>query len=114
MKRLNPEQQIRLATQAATRGWSSATLMRLISITIKNGGGMAAGPKKRNKKEVKPVDGHFDALAMINGKTLPENVQAAAIKTCQACSLYPEASVAICKECPLPDFLRRVEITKNA
>jgi ParB family chromosome partitioning protein len=111
MKRLNAEQQLRIATQAASRGWSGQTMLRLIALEQK--GSHAYVPTKRTKKEIH-FDGHFNALALINGKKLPESIRAAAVRTCEACSLYPEASPAICKECPLPDFLRRVETTKKA
>lgn len=107
-KRLNSEQQIRIATRASTRGLSGKSILRLIALEAN---GVQVGSKRRAKKgdekEIK-VQGHFDALALINGKKLPKEIQQAAIKTCQACALYPEASHVICRECPLPDFLRRL------
>jgi ParB/RepB/Spo0J family partition protein len=108
MKRLKPDQLTRIATMAATRGWNGGTILRLIGMELKKGGGASYIPKKREKKVIQ-FDGHFDALALINGKQLPASIKSAAVKTCQACSLYPEAGPAICKECPLPDFLRRFE-----
>ena len=69
-------------------------------------------PKKRTDPEPEPViltNGHFNALSMIDpAKELPAGVRSAALKTCKACSLYPEADPKICRECPLPDFLRRL------
>lgn len=109
LKHLNSEQQIRVATRAAIRGWSGKTILKLITMEAKNGGGVPYKPIKRKKKEIEFV-GHFNALALINGKQLSEEVKAAAVQTCQACALYPEACVAICKECPLPDFLRRLTV----
>jgi ParB family chromosome partitioning protein len=111
LKRLNSEQQLRIVTKAASRGWSAKTMLHLITLEQKNGGGIYI-PPKRTKKEIK-FEGHFDALALINGKKLPREIREAAVKTCQACSLYPEASPAICKECPLPDFLRRLEVGRK-
>lgn len=107
-KQLSPEQQVRIATRASTRGLSGKSILRLIHLEAE---GVQVGQKKRAKsddeKEIK-VQGHFDALALINGKKLPKEIQQAALKTCQACALYPEASSAICRQCPLPDFLRRL------
>lgn len=108
LKHLDVEQQVKVATRAAIRGWSGKTIMKLITMEAKHTGKSKAYiPIKRAKKEI-TFNGHFNALALINSKELPDHIRAAAIQTCQACSLYPEASPAICKECPLPDFLRRL------
>jgi ParB/RepB/Spo0J family partition protein len=112
MKQLTAEQQIRVATRAATRGWSNQTMRRLIALELKTGGGIQKRQKRAPAEPIK-VNGHFNALALINGKELPEAIRAAAVATCQACSLYPEASPVICRECPLPDFLRRVNVGKT-
>ncbi len=70
-----------------------------------NGGGYR--PRKRQTKEI-IVSGHFDALAMVESE-VPVALKAAARATCRGCALYEDANLAICKECPLPDFLRRLK-----
>lgn len=109
LKRLKSDQQIRLATMGATRGWSASAMVRLVSREQK--GTPAYVTKKRGPKEAVKLAGKFDALAMVNRK-LPEPIRRAALTTCKACSLYEEASSIICKQCPLPEFLVRLEVTK--
>ena len=113
LKALKTDTQLLIATRAATRGLSGSGILRMISMHSK--------ARKRQAKqpvlmEPEPVltGGHFNALAMINGKKLPDHIRVAAIATCKACALYPEASPVMCRECPLPDFLRRVEAGKEA
>jgi ParB family transcriptional regulator, chromosome partitioning protein len=106
-KRLKSDQQISVATRSAIRSLNHIAILKLITRELKKRGKTYA-PKKREKKEIQ-FDGHFNALALINGKKLPDNIRQAAILTCQKCSLYPEAGPSICRECPLPDFLRRVD-----
>ena len=50
----------------------------------------------------------LEGLAMIETK-LPTNLKTAARATCKACELYKEASLVICRRCPLPEFLKRIE-----
>ncbi len=101
-KHLSVEQQERLASMAVTRKWKAGSIQRV-------GGHMLKGyhPRKREIKQIE-VSGHFDALAMVDGK-VPADIKESARATCRACSLYKDANLAICKECPLPDFLRRLK-----
>lgn len=104
-KRLTAEQQERLASMAVTRKWKSGSIQRVgANMIAGNEGGYR--PRKRQVKEI-VVSGHFDALAMVETK-VPTNLKDIARATCRACSLYQDASLVICKECPLPDFLRRL------
>lgn len=59
--------------------------------------------------------GKFDALAMLEARgygkkarDLPAATRQAARATCKDCPLYAEASAVMCRECPLPDFLKRL------
>lgn len=110
LKRLEPDVMVRVTARAATRGLTSKGLMRLIDLELK--GKKVHTPRKRQAAPPPtPVeeDGHFSALNLINGKDLPAKIRTAALKTCRACALYPEASPTMCRDCPLPDFLRKVE-----
>jgi hypothetical protein len=42
-------------------------------------------------------------------KPISMAVRTAARATCKACALYGEASMVTCRECPLPEFLKRLE-----
>jgi ParB/RepB/Spo0J family partition protein len=114
LKELTPEQQIKYSTIAATRGWSKLAFRKYLRKELLG----LNGPKnlyhghdrKKNqlKDEIKVV-GHFDALAMVpGGQKLPADIRNTARKTCQACDLYEAAGLPICRQCPLPDFLRRL------
>ena len=105
-KRLPKTQLVRIALRAATRGLTAKGILSLIK--RETNGQKVYTPRKRASPEPVLVDGHFSALSLLGGKELPENVRAAALKTCQGCPLYPEASPSMCRECPLPDFLRRL------
>lgn len=106
LKRLKPEQQIRICTMAATRGWTSSSMIRLMAKERK--GIPAYVTQKRGPKQHVKISGKFDALSLVN-KNLSLPIKEATLTTCKACSLYEEASPVICKECPLPEFLRRLQ-----
>ena len=105
LKRMKKDQLIRVTLRAATRGATAKTLMRMINRELM--GSKTYQPRKREKPQIE-IDGHFNALALIQEKKIPDTIQVATIATCEACSLYSEASPSICRECPLPDFLRRI------
>lgn len=77
---------------------------------------LATGPVKklathrRSKLEPRESTRGFDALSLLDGKTLPGYIEQAAIQTCEACPLYESASVEVCGQCPLPEFLKRLEV----
>jgi ParB family chromosome partitioning protein len=106
------ERQVQLASTGATRRWSSASFNKALTIALKNGtksqkNFVLQGHRKRPELV---IDGHFDALAMVpDHKKLPNAIIKTARATCRACDLYGEACLAICKQCPLPDFLRRLK-----
>ncbi len=110
LKRLTKEKQDELVSKAVTRGWKTTSILRA-GQNILTHNGKAYTPKKREPKVEEKWGGgaHFDALTMVAGPKIPAELRAAARATCRACSLYPEAGLAICKQCPLPDFLRRME-----
>jgi ParB family chromosome partitioning protein len=107
LKQLSKTRMTRVALQAAMRGGSIRILLRLVTLELK-GAGKTYAPRARTAPEPVLVDGHFSALSLVDGKELPVDVCLAANKTCKACPLYPEASPANCRQCPLPDFLRRL------
>jgi ParB/RepB/Spo0J family partition protein len=108
LKRLTKDQQDRLVSTAVTRGWKTTSILRAGQNMISQSGKLYT-PRKRERVIEEKIGGgaHFDALAMVDCK-LPSEIRIAARATCRACSLYPEAGLAICKQCPLPDFLRRM------
>lgn len=107
LKQLSKTRMTKVALQAATRGGSARVVMGLIKSEFTRQGRKYT-PRARTVPEPVLVDGHFSALSMINGKHLPADIRQAAAATCQACALYSDASPASCRECPLPDFLRRL------
>ena len=109
LKQLKADNMIRITAKAATRGLTGQALRRLITIETK--GQLRTQKKRQAAPPPTPVEenGHFSALNLINGKDLPAKIRTAALKTCRACALYPEASPTMCRDCPLPDFLRKVE-----
>lgn len=107
LKQLSKTRMTRVALQAASRGGTARVIMGLIKADL-NSTGRTYAPRARTTPDPVLVDGHFSALSMINGRKLPEAVCAAAAQTCEHCALYPDASPANCRQCPLPDFLRRL------
>lgn len=113
-KRLKLEDQARLGLMAVSRGWRTESILR-------SGRAMFSGRKKRTvitapkKAAVEEPTGKFDALAMLEARgygkkarDLPAATRQAARATCKDCLLYAEASAVMCRECPLPDFLKRL------
>lgn len=105
LRRMKKAPMIRVCLRAATRGVTAKVLMRMIK--VENNGEPVHTPIKREKPQIE-FNGHFNALAMIAEKKIPDVIRLATINTCKACTLYPEASPSMCRECPLPDFLRRL------
>jgi len=109
LKRMKADEQDNLVSMAVTRGWRTDSILRSGRRMLEQRGRKGHVPALKEKdKEVVVVSGKFDALAMIETK-LPTKMKAAARATCKACELYKEASLAICRRCPLPEFLKRVE-----
>jgi hypothetical protein len=107
-KKLSHEAQDRLASLAVTRGWKTTSILRAGSHALNQSGKKHKEPVKRQVKEVViPKGAHFDALALVTQK-ISVNLQNAARATCQSCPLYAEASLNVCRQCPLPDFLNRL------
>jgi len=103
------EKQIRVVTMGVTRGWSLDSFERMLTKELKDQPNVKLLGGHRKKKEFK-VEGHFDALALVEGyKSLASPILQTARRTCEACALYTEASVTLCKQCPLPDFLRKLK-----
>lgn len=100
LKTLTPEQQRLVATTAVTRGWKGTTILRSISMRKQR------QIKQRTRREI-VFSGKFNALTFVRQK-LPANIRSAAHETCESCALFAEACEAICRECPLPDFLKRL------
>jgi ParB family chromosome partitioning protein len=119
LAKLNKEQQLRASTIAATRGWTIKGFRIYLKRELKG----KNVPKnlyhghdlKKNRMDVEvKITGHFDALALVpDWKSLPAGVAQTARKTCQACDLYEAAGIHICKQCPLPDFLRKLKENKQ-
>jgi ParB family chromosome partitioning protein len=106
LAKLPHESQVRVITMGVTRGWNGRAFGRMITRELK--GAKKYVIQKREKAEIK-FEGHFDALALApKWRSLPEGVIRAAKQTCRECPLYREASASVCKQCPLPDFLRRL------
>jgi len=113
LNKLPAEQQLEVASIGTTRGWATKAWRLMVGRMIKDGRIKVKAPGRPGpvKKEIKiEAGGHFDALALVDGwKKLPAQIVQTARKTCKACSLYAEAGPAICRQCPLPDFLRRLK-----
>ena len=103
LRRMNKIPMTRVCLHAATRGATARVLVRMINQELKG----KYVPQKREKPQP-VIEGHFDALAMISEKKIPDAIRTAVEHTCKSCSLYAEASPSMCRECPLPDFLRRL------
>lgn len=107
LQRLKPDEMSRVATIAATRGWSAQSICRMVKERQK--GRKAYVPKKKKKNAYVPVGDHFNALAMVvEHKRLSKQVVSVSESTCKACSLYSEASPAICNQCPMVEFLNKL------
>lgn len=106
LKQMSPAQMTRVAFKASTRGLTAVGIRKLIAIELK--GKRKYTPRKPAQEPVIETNGHFNALSLVNGKELPAGVRTAAVQTCKACALYSEASPTMCRECPLPDLLRRL------
>lgn len=111
LKRLSHEKQDQLVSMAITRGWKTTSFLRAGTNMLKNGN--VDYMRRKRKEKVIEVDGHFDALAMIKNK-LPTPIKNAAQATCRNCPLYAEASMVVCKQCPLPEFLSKVNMDGKA
>jgi ParB/RepB/Spo0J family partition protein len=115
LKKLPKARQDDFVSTAVTRGWKTLSILRFGYRLISTG--TTSNPRKSRQPKVVEVEGggHFDALAMVDHRqSLPVNVKASARATCKACSLYAEASFAMCKQCPLPDFLNRLAAKEGA
>jgi ParB family chromosome partitioning protein len=112
MKALSTDQQIQVATIAASRGLSAKNIKMLCGKISKGSKGKAYKQRApRQAPEIKLVGNHFNALAMVTDlKLIPPPITSAAVATCKACPLYDEASQAVCRQCPLPDLLNRLDI----
>lgn len=107
LKQLSKSKMTKVALQAATRGGTSRVIIGLIRNDLASQG-RKYSPRARTTPEPVLVDGHFSASSLIAEKKIPEGIREAAIKTCQSCALYSEACHSVCRECPLPDLLRRI------
>ncbi len=103
-KKLKHEDQDRLASASVTRGWRTESILRSGRRMLQTK--KTYVPVKRQVKEIE-VKGKFDALAMVQ-KDIPANLKDAARRTCKACAMYGEASLKVCNQCPLPEFLNKV------
>lgn len=114
LKKLSSEQRIEVATRAAVRGSSSATVIVMCQhrsgiMPVARQAGRQAGRQDTYISADETVsDGHFDALCMVKG-SFTENITTGARETCKACELYDMASPNTCRECPMVDFLRRLK-----
>jgi ParB/RepB/Spo0J family partition protein len=113
-KRLKHEDQARVALMAVSRGWRTESILRSGRAVLNGKGRKRHAPEAMTQKaEVIVPDGKFDALALLAAggfrKPLSMAVRTAARATCKACALYGEASKVTCRECPLPEFLKRLE-----
>ena len=111
LKRMEPAMQDHLVSMAVTRGWKTTSILRAGTNLMKGGRKnkkqtLTPGPKPKEEPEFK---GKFDALVMVD-KKLPAEIKTAARETCKACPLYQDASPKECRQCPLPDFLNRLEV----
>lgn len=106
LKKMKPEEQDNLVSMAVSRGWRTDSILRSGRRMLSQKGKKYAPVYKEEK--VIATSGKYDALALIETK-LPTNLKTAARATCKACELYKEASLVICRRCPLPEFLKRIE-----
>lgn len=102
---LPEEQRKRVALSAGIHGSASGTILAMCTrIMVNDQPAYRPIPRGRSKRI---IVGHFDALAM--GKfSMSENMTKTVKDTCANCPLYSSASESWCKQCPLVDFLRRL------
>lgn len=106
-ERLSADDQERLASIAVTRGLRVTSILRTGARLLPKDK-TSTPPGKPSKAKTR---GHFNALALVDGKPTGP-VKAAAIATCKACPVYKDASPKVCGHCPLPNFLNILKETK--
>lgn len=114
LRRMDHNLQDKLVSTAVSRGWKTTSLLRAGGNMLAQNGKTYTRKTRKPKVPEKIMGGgaHFDALSIVNRK-IPDGLKLAARATCRNCALYDEASPITCKECPLPEFLLRVDVNKD-
>lgn len=108
LKDLDKEQQRKIATTAVTRQWNTKTFQLMLR---KVDSPRQIGVDRGRKARIEFAAGDGKGALGVAGMSLSEEITRAATETCQECPLYADADMNICKECPLPAFLRRIGST---
>lgn len=115
LARLSHEDQDAVCKMAVARRWKVRGIKLMcarLEKQINNGERVLAAMDRTKKRET--LSGDWDPLEMVDpqksmkAQLTGSDVHAAALKVCQKCALFEDASPRMCRECPLPQFLEEV------